>query len=547
MLLLVLWTFIVQYGLPVRWLSAIRPAAAAEVDWGSVDEPGEDQGADQGDDQAAEDQGPAEENYQEEEPPAEEQDDSAREEPPAEDEGGRDLFEEEEPPARAERPAARQEEEEPVVQERPARRGGDVPRRAVATPGGELLLVTLAAAAPSNTEAALVEQAAARWLADEGGFTLSDLLAALGGQQPQEDAAALAAKADGLLEEGKRAYDAVEIDEAVVKLEEACNLYRQLLDRPANKTKLLEALSYLAATQTLDGDIEGAQRNFQMALAVDSSYDYNALNIPGPGVDKVFQTAKDDLTNAASGSLALVSNIDGVRVYLNGTMRGVAPLSLDNLVIGNYHLTARALGYQDFRTKVEVYEEKKEINLELSPAPRQPQYARLVEGINRDFEHDFVWPDAQKLGELVRASQLLLLQVDRTANGYRLKALYYQLDRESYKTYTASLSGSPARLTDEVAQALAELFSDDVETLPAIAPVATHHGGGRVAADGEGERGEDEEDGTEWYASWWFWTIIGLVAAGGGTAAGVCLTTDMCGGGGGGGGGGNGNSVKIVF
>ncbi|MDD2788670.1 PEGA domain-containing protein, partial [Methanoculleus sp.] len=55
-----------------------------------------------------------------------------------------------------------------------------------------------------------------------------------------------------------------------------------------------------------------------------------------------------------AGSIRVTSSPSGSAIYLNGNYRGVAPLTIQNLVPGTYSLDAERSGYQSDHTTVTV-------------------------------------------------------------------------------------------------------------------------------------------------------------------------------------------------
>lgn len=149
-------------------------------------------------------------------------------------------------------------------------------------------------------------------------------------------------RARAALADGRRAYDALALDDAIARLGQSVSLYQEAGPLLGDLTELRTALQYLAAALVLRGSADEAESTFVELLTVDPSH--QLVGFP-PTVERIFERAAARIDATASGSVEIYSTPPYAAVYLDGRFEGVTPLVLDDVVAGTHYLRLEKLGY----------------------------------------------------------------------------------------------------------------------------------------------------------------------------------------------------------
>lgn len=149
-------------------------------------------------------------------------------------------------------------------------------------------------------------------------------------------------RARAALADGRRAYDALALDDAIARLGQAVSLYQQTGPLLGDLGELRTALTYLAASLVLRGSADEAESTFVELLTVDPSH--TLVGFP-PTVERVFERAAARIDATASGGVEIYSTPPYAGVYLDGRFEGVTPLVLEDVVAGTHYLRLEKLGY----------------------------------------------------------------------------------------------------------------------------------------------------------------------------------------------------------
>ena len=385
---------------------------------------------------------------------------------------------------------------------------------------GPVTLVVFPASTKTKPAAAEAEVAAEKWLHAHN-IPMVDTLVALGGKH-RLDAGKMKAKAEALMDEAKALYIDNDFDPAIEKLTEAEGELRSILGQPGVKELLLKALFMHGASLALNLDDELAQNVFMQILSMQSE-----AEVPAEYPDVVkdaFIEARQASDEINAGAISVSTRPDGVRVFVDGKYRGLSPLSLENVSPGPHTVMAESTGYWEAIKQVEVAsEEKSMVSLDLTPAADYPQYRAAVKKIRRKFSHPYLYKQVKNLGRIMDSNEILAIRVGSKGGDLVFDAYVYNIDERAYKT-KKSLVGASMNLTDEMANLLEVLLSDDTDWYDADEDSAPPPGSVVITETGEEIRTPGAEE-TPVYKTWWFWTIIGgvVVAAGAGVGTWLAL------------------------
>ncbi len=158
-------------------------------------------------------------------------------------------------------------------------------------------------------------------------------------------------RARAALADGRRAYDALALDDAIARLGQAVSFYQQTGPLLGDVEELQTALAYFAAALTLRGSADEGESTFLELLTVNPSYQLSGFP---PTVVTVFENALTRLESTASGGVEIYSTPPYAAVFIDGRFEGVTPLVLKDLVAGPHYLRLEKVGYAVHGAPLEI-------------------------------------------------------------------------------------------------------------------------------------------------------------------------------------------------
>jgi hypothetical protein len=158
-------------------------------------------------------------------------------------------------------------------------------------------------------------------------------------------------RARAALADGRRAYDALALDDAIARLGQSVSLYQQTGPLLGDLTELQAALSYLGAALTLRGSADEGESTFVELLTLNPAA---TLDDFPPTVGQIFERALARADAAATGSVEIYSTPPYAAVYIDGRFEGVTPLTIKELVAGTHYLRIEKTGYTVHGSPLEV-------------------------------------------------------------------------------------------------------------------------------------------------------------------------------------------------
>jgi tetratricopeptide (TPR) repeat protein len=413
-----------------------------------------------------------------------------------------------------------------------------------------------------------------------GTYTHVDMFKALhpGKLPPRIDALE---EARVLLEEGKAAYEQLDLEAAQGKFREALKKYEfgyGFLDKPA---PLLECLMYLGATWVLVGEPEKAQKLFTRAQDLPGRKVLDPNLFP-PNIQDIFTQAAERSQHLPKGTVTLVSTPQGAEILVDDAYRGGSPIKVDKLRVGIHLARAQKDGYLPWGGRINVAAGKhKQLRLKLRPARKQKAFSRHFRLMAAEVIRNEPGEAIEKMGKLLNASRIAVVAAKgnpetleltgylcevggetKCASGKKLLNTQGAAYQSELKEFCLSLlKATPQSEVEEPGAGFAE---------GAAAAAALLEKAEKGEAEGEGEgmgldlaageekppkpeedfadataedlkdaaeaekkekeleaslkeqkkKEDDSTEGSTWgYLSrqWWFWTAIGVVAAGAAT------------------------------
>ena len=300
-------------------------------------------------------------------------------------------------------------------------------------------------------------------------------------------------KGKGLLAQGKKEFQSGDYNKAVKDLQQAATLLLNNYALTSMGKDAVEALMYLGIGEVFINKEVDAIKNFILAIRLDPTTDITMFT-DSDEVKQVFNKAVDEDTAMPLVTLKVQTQPDGALVYVDGSFRGMSPLTLTDLKAGMHVVSFIKIGW---------LRESKVINL-------QPDIVntigpiKLIEAPKTSFLLSTIRNlRSGKVGAYVDAKGVL------PSNGWiiveikkqKLHMTLFDLDRRSSAVQTMPLETKKIAV---IRTYLHKLIGASVVKVPKT-----------VNASNKGSI----------IKKWWFWTAIGAVVAGGVTAA-VILSTN---------------------
>lgn len=228
-----------------------------------------------------------------------------------------------------------------------------------------------------------------------------DLSARLGGGRPMDPGAIRA-----LLDEGKAAYDAADVDEAEKDLSIAALIAS---GRPGQQDLAIEALSTLARLRAARKDEKGAVRAFVRLLRLAPDFDLPPEQA-SPSARARLDAARAIIDGAGPARLRVVTEGVVAAVFIDGRLRGVTPLYLAELPSGTHHLRIAADGHRDDMTLVDL-EPGRETRLQVAllDSEKAALFDQIVSALPDDVVEGEIGPGLRDLKALAFAEQALVV------------------------------------------------------------------------------------------------------------------------------------------
>lgn len=198
---------------------------------------------------------------------------------------------------------------------------------------------------------------------------------------------------------------------------------------------------------------EEAIRDFQQALRLDPGTELSSELFP-PSVRRLFDKAISHQDQTPKGSLRVETFPKVTEVILNGIYRGVSPLTLTGLDVGEHHLTLRANRYQSVRQIVvilpdEVTQTERKLWWASRPSTRETKkvsattpWSEVEEGV--------------RMANLLKVDKVLFVRADEA----RIETRFVDRKlRSGLKPITISLEKGTESLESDIEQMVRLLYA----------------------------------------------------------------------------------------
>lgn len=384
-------------------------------------------------------------------------------------------------------------------------------------------LLVVAADSSSEQEAARVYRIVRVNLEQTRTLVFMDADGILADREPDADPMATAR---ALFEKGRRAYDNLELAQAVKLLRKADAELERHLDRLDDLELFTDIHIYLGAALELRGEQQKGRAVFRELVVINPDAELDPVVFP-PALAAVFKQVRSQVARAGTGSLH-VEATGGTEVWIDAVYRGISPVHVDNLVEGRHLLQLIRRGHQRFGGGCDVLAGTEElIQKKLQPLPGWARLRRLGARMAESAGTDFPTAAGELLAWL-KVDRLIFVAVEVLRDSLVVRAHYF--DGHARRCLKArEKSFNPL---DDAFEERLELFITSLYMDVGGEEIASAGGRDQPVAPGvplpppteeQGDRdGKEQSDGGIW-TSWWFWTVAGVVVAGG-TGLALALT-----------------------
>lgn len=243
---------------------------------------------------------------------------------------------------------------------------------------------------------------------------------------------------------GRQALDDLDNVKATEAFTQALEALKQT-DLSRNFPALLEAWTMKAAGHATGGENGPAKKDIEAVVALSPKAEFTPTFF-APDLIK-FAEAQRKFSANAKGELLVRTEPTGARVWVDGTYRGVSPVTVAGLTGAKHFIAASEGGYALGQSQAAPGEE----TLSLPGAELGSGWKKATGDLKKDPEGSTRDSAAQALGKAARLDQVLLVIAKKSLAGDKLELIAVRLEvrdghNAAYRTGTVN-AGDPEQLT----------------------------------------------------------------------------------------------------
>ena len=243
---------------------------------------------------------------------------------------------------------------------------------------------------------------------------------------------------------GRQALDDLDNVKATEAFTQALEALQQT-DLSRNFPALLEAWTMRAAGHATGGENGPAKKDIEAVVALSPRAEFTPTFFP-PDLIK-FAEAQRKFAANAKGELLVRTEPTGARVWVDGTYRGVSPVTVAGLTLTKHFIAASEGGYALGQSQAAPGEEA----ISLAAAEIGPGWKKATSDIKKDPEGSTRDSATQALGKAARLDQVLLVLSKKSLAGDKLDLIAVRLEvrdghNAAYRAGTVN-AGDPEQLT----------------------------------------------------------------------------------------------------
>ncbi|MBU4484876.1 PEGA domain-containing protein [bacterium] len=216
----------------------------------------------------------------------------------------------------------------------------------------------------------------------------------------------------------KEAYFHFDYEDALIHIKSALKLWnanpeaiyrngQYLID-----TNICAALIYKALNQSVH-----SRDHFRAILKIDPDYKLDSKIFP-PSLVEIFDEESAGLKSKPSGSLKISSDPKVAEVFVNGILKGITPLQLNNLPLGEYYILIQTNKYRPEKFIAEVKDnENYTVNKNLVWIYNENKKAGIKSAATLKAFGLKQVEDGVSFSNLLKVDKILLIDVDQAPSG----------------------------------------------------------------------------------------------------------------------------------
>ncbi|MDP1826352.1 MAG: PEGA domain-containing protein [Archangium sp.] len=220
---------------------------------------------------------------------------------------------------------------------------------------------------------------------------------------------------------GRHALDDLDNVKATEAFTQALQALQEA-DLSRNFPALLEAWTMKAAGHATGGENGPAKKDIEAVVALAPKAEFSPTYFP-PDLIK-FAEAQRKFAANAKGELLVRTEPPGARVWVDGTFRGVSPVTVAGLTGAKHFIAASEGGYAFAQSQAGPGEEV----LSLAAAEIGPGWKKAITEIKKDPEGSTRDSAAQALGKAAQLDQLVVVLAKKSLAGEQLDLIALRLE-----------------------------------------------------------------------------------------------------------------------
>ncbi|MBL8911576.1 MAG: PEGA domain-containing protein, partial [Archangium sp.] len=306
----------------------------------------------------------------------------------------------------------------------------------LAAGGPKIAVVVVSLDAKASAQQGAVEGAAEEALIRASRFTVLMNHEAFNPGAAKKRTAALD-DATAKIKAGKTLIEELDNEKATASFTAAVEGLQQGGDLSRDFPALLDAWTMKAAGHATGGENLPAKKDMESVIGLNAKAEFSPTYFP-PDLIK-FAEATRKIASNAKGELLVRTEPAGARVWVDGTFRGISPVSIAGLTASKHFVTATLGGYALGQSQASPGEEV----LSLAACELGPGWKKAITDIKKDPEGPTRDQAAQSLGKAAQLDQVLLVIARKSLAGEKLDLIALRLETKdqhnsAYKAATIS-------------------------------------------------------------------------------------------------------------
>jgi hypothetical protein len=317
----------------------------------------------------------------------------------------------------------------------------------------------------------------------------------------QDAPAEQVAEARKLAEEGQASLAALELPQAIKKLDHAVDALSKVLPH-IKKQELADAMMALGAAHWLAGDKKAAHAILLKLFTWRSDYRLDTQKFP-PALIPPVEEARKEVEKAKRGGLEIRSEPPAAQAYVDGRFVGVTPAFADALPVGEHFVTLKREGYRKAVMPGMVSaRELQVLNVKLERSSKYLLVEQALAGVERSLGAAQLDATADNLRDALFIDHAVFVRVAPSAQAGSLDVSAFLYDLRNRHLLSKMVKSLPAaaaekQLTPVASSLYLNVSYEDAEA-PKDAPVPKR----------------TEKTRRAFYKTWWFWTVSAAVVGG---------------------------------